>query len=308
MADIRIAIIGFGKIARDQHVPAIAADPAFALAAVATRAGAEDAGVPVYRDYREMLASVRPDAVAICTPPGPRHAIARSCLEAGADILLEKPPGATLGEVADLAALAMRLGRSLFTTWHAQFNAPVVRAAEIVAREGLRALRIEWLEDVEKWHPGQEWIWEPGGFGVFDAGINALSIATRLAPVPLLVRSAEFVMEAQGQQPAAARLEMACAGARLEAHMDWRHKGEERWTIAIETGAIETGAGTHLLLSDGGAMLRINNDAPIVGADGEYPALYARFAELVAARQSHVDTEPLRIVADALLLARRIMP
>lgn len=305
MADIRIAIIGFGKIARDQHIPAIAADRAFALVAVATRAGAEDAGVPVYRDYREMLASIRPDAVAICTPPGPRHAIARYCLEAGADILLEKPPGATLGEVADLAALASRLGRSLFTTWHAQFNAPVARAAEVVAREGLRALRIEWLEDVEKWHPGQDWIWQAGGFGVFDAGINALSIATRLAPAPLLVRSAELVMEARGQQPAAARLEMACADAngRIEAHMDWRHKGQERWTIAIETGA-----GTRLLLSDGGAMLRIDDDAPIAGEAGEYPALYARFAELVATRRSHIDTEPLRIVADTLLLARRVLP
>ena len=38
---------------------------------------------------------------------------------------------------------------------------------------------------------------------------------------------------------------------------------------------------------------------------GEYPSLYARFAELVEAGESDVDREPLRIVADAFLVGRR---
>jgi D-galactose 1-dehydrogenase len=304
-ADIRIAIIGFGKIARDQHVPSITANPDFRLAAVATRSGAADAGVPVFTDYREMLDTLPLDAVAVCTPPGARHAIARHCLEAGLDVLLEKPPGATLGEVADLAALAGRDDRCLFTTWHAQFNRAVAQAADRISLEGLHSLRIDWLEDVEKWHPGQGWIWEPGGFGVFDAGINALSIATRLWKAPLMVRAAQLRMQAQGQQPIAASLELTSPGAdgRLEAHFDWRHKGEERWTIAATTRA-----GTHLLLSEGGATLRLDGGTPIHGAGGEYAAIYRRFAALIAARQSHVDVEPLRLVADTLLLARRILP
>ena len=47
-------------------------------------------------------------------------------------------------------------------------------------------MRIDWRESVRKWHPGQEWVWEPGGFGVCDPGINAMSIFTeimRLGPV-----------------------------------------------------------------------------------------------------------------------------
>ncbi|HYW15227.1 MAG TPA: gfo/Idh/MocA family oxidoreductase, partial [Allosphingosinicella sp.] len=40
---------------------------------------------------------------------------------------------------------------------------------------------------------------------------------------------------------------------------------------------------------------------------GEYPSLYARFAELIEARRSDVDREPLRIVADAFLVGRREM-
>ena len=40
----------------------------------------------------------------------------------------------------------------------------------------IRTLTVAWKEDVRIWHPGQAWIWKAGGLGVFDPGINALSI------------------------------------------------------------------------------------------------------------------------------------
>ena len=53
-------------------------------------------------------------------------------------------------------------------------------------------MAIEWTEDVRVWHPGQKWIWENGNFGVFDSGINALSILAKIAPGPVFVKSAEL--------------------------------------------------------------------------------------------------------------------
>ena len=50
------------------------------------------------------------DAVAICTPPQARHRIARDALSAGKHVMLEKPPAATLSELADLKRLAEREG------------------------------------------------------------------------------------------------------------------------------------------------------------------------------------------------------
>jgi len=44
-------------------------------------------------------------------------------------------------------------------------------------------------------------------------------------------------------------------------------------------------------------------DASIMG---EYPALYARMAELIRIRQSEVDLAPMVHVADALTLGRRV--
>lgn len=39
----------------------------------------------------------------------------------------------------------------------------------------------------------------------------------------------------------------------------------------------------------------------------EYPSIYARFAELIATGASELDSEPLRVVADAFLIAKRTL-
>lgn len=299
---VRIAIIGFGKIARDQHVPAIAGDPDCELVAVVSGSGDPGIGLPWFATAAELFAGMagRVDAVAICTPPGPRYAIARDALRAGVDVLLEKPPAATLGEVADLKRIAAENGRTLYATWHSQHAAGVAGAAAALAGETIAALDISWREDVRKWHPGQEWIWAPGGFGVFDPGINALSIATRILPEPLFVRGATLTMPANKQAPIAA--ELVFEGADRRATFDWRHDDGEEWTIRVRTGG-----GRDIALRDGGARLSIDGADQPVGPHGEYPSIYARFAQLVAARESEVDSEPLRIVADAFMVGKRIV-
>ena len=106
MSPIRIAIVGVGKIARDQHVPSISANPDFELVATASRHGSVD-GVENFPDIESLLERVKDlDAVALCMPPGPRHAAALTALAAGKHVLLEKPPGATVSELDDLTALA----------------------------------------------------------------------------------------------------------------------------------------------------------------------------------------------------------
>ncbi|MFN3943334.1 MAG: Gfo/Idh/MocA family protein [Allosphingosinicella sp.] len=297
---IRVAIVGFGKIARDQHVPAIAADPRFELAAISTRSGDPGLGVPSFTDpadlYREMAG--RLDAVVIATPPSVRHAIAAEAMEAGLAVLLEKPPAATLGEIEDLERRAHALGRCLYAGWHSQHAPAVAAAAEALRGSRVERLRISWLEDVRKWHPGQEWIWEPGGFGVFDPGINALSIATAILPMPLFVAEARLDVPANRQAPIAARL--AFSGGDHAAEFDWRFEAGEQWTIRVDTAD-----GRSVELRDGGARLFVDGAERPVAPHGEYPALYARFAELFETNRVEVDSEPLRIVADAFLIGRR---
>ena len=299
---IRIAIIGYGKIARDQHVPSIAADPRFELAAVVSPRAPAEAGVPVFQSHEALLSAMAGelDAVAICTPPSARLEIARAAFAAGLDVLLEKPPAATLGEIDEIDRLGRESGRTLFAAWHSQHAVAVGAAGAALAGKTVSALRIDWHEDVRKWHPGQEWIWAPGGFGIFDPGINALSIATRILPSRLFVREALLSFPENKQTPIAARIGFEGEAGLFGADLDWRCTEGERWTIRVETGD-----GTVVELLDGGARMTLDGAAVAVDGPGEYPSLYARFAELVEARQSDVDREPLRIVADAFLVGRR---
>jgi predicted dehydrogenase len=303
MRPLRIGIIGYGKIAQDQHVPSIEGNPRFELAAAVSRHGTGHPGLPCFTSHQEMIERTEGlEAVAICTPPSARYAIARDCIDAGLHTLLEKPPGVTLSEVEDLACLAAAAQVSLFATWHARHNPAVIATAERLAGQAIKKLEIVWHEDVRKWHPGQQWIWEPGGFGVFDPGINALSIATRIFPGSLFIREAELMYPENKQAPIAARLRFASGdgdGA-YTADFDWRHSGGEAWDIRIET------AESLLQLSEGGSRLFVDGEE-IELADGanEYPSIYADFVDLIDERRSNVDLSPLRLVADAYLAGRR---
>lgn len=302
MVPLRIGIIGFGKIAVDQHVPSIAACPRFRLVAAAGPRIRPQEGIATYTDHREMLAREGLQAVAVATPPAFRFDIAWDCLEAGVHCLLEKPPGVTLGEVQALAALADGRGVTLFTAWHAQYNPAVTAAADRLAGERIDRMHIVWKEDVRKWHPGQQWIWRAGGFGVFDPGINALSIASQIFPGPLLLRTAELLVPENRETPIAAHLHFAspAADGPLSAVFDWRHGAEEAWTIDLRTSG-----GVAVSLREGGSRLFVDGRESAEAGLPEYRAIYQRFLDLIDQRRSLVDIEPLRLTADAFLAGRR---
>ena len=301
MKPIRTAIIGFGKIAEDQHVPAIAGNPRFELAGSVSRQG--NGPAPNFTSAEDLLAAVSDlEAAAITTPPGPRFEIARLCIERGLHLLLEKPPCATLGEVEELRRLAAAKGTTLFTTWHAQHNGGVAAAKKLLAGQRLRSMKITWHEDAHKWHPGQQWVFDAGGFGVFDPGINAFSVATAILPAQLFVREGTLFFPENAHTPIAAELSFTspAADGPLSASLDWRKTDGEEWTIEIETAD-----GAKLKLLDGGARLQLNGDEVAASSIGEYPDLYATFADLIDQRTSLIDVEPLRLVADSLLVSKR---
>ncbi|MCG6114212.1 MAG: Gfo/Idh/MocA family oxidoreductase [Mesorhizobium sp.] len=302
MTATEIAIVGVGKIARDQHVPSIAANPAFSLAATVSGSGGLD-GVENHATLEALLAA-RPDigAVALCMPPQFRYAAARAALAAGRHVLLEKPPGATLAEVEALKVLATEQGVSLFATWHSRFAAGVKQAREWLADKGILKVDIVWKEDVRRWHPGQAWIWQAGGLGVFDPGINALSILTEILPMRVHLTSASLEFPEGRDAPIAADLRLTDGGgADVHAVFDWRQTGPQTWTIEVET---QQG---RLVLSQGGAQLAIEGAAVVEARDREYEGIYARFAELIESTEIDVDLSPLTHVADAFMLGRRIV-
>ena len=297
---IRIGVVGVGKIARDQHLPAIAASPDFQLVAAASR-GATVEGLPSYASLGEMLdAQPSIEAVSLCTPPTVRRELAVLALARGKHVLLEKPPASTLSEVEAMRAAADAAAGVLFAAWHARFAPCVEPARAWLATRRLKAVRIDWREDVRRWHPGQAWIWQPGGLGVFDPGINALSIATRILPEPFFLREGVLRFPENRQAPVAADLVFADSGGlRIDLGLDWLQSGPQTWDIRVET---DDGV---LQLSLGGSRMAVDGQVVCEGVEAEYPGLYARFARLVREGRSDVDVAPLRHVADAFMSARR---
>lgn len=301
LQSIRVGIVGLGKIALEEHVPALQANAAFELVAAASaKASLED--VPSYGNFEEMLAHCPEiEAVAICTPPQAHFEAARFALQHGKHVLLEKPPCPTVAEFDELTALAAKVGRTLFQSWHARESRAVGDAVAWIGGRAVTGGRVVWKEDVRHWHPGQAWIWQDGGFGVLDAGINAISILTRLLPEPLTVEAAHLLVPANCVSPIAAAVAFrTVSGALIDADFDFRHHGDQARAMELDTPD-----GALTLAWQGAAKPARGKMVELGTQEEEYASLYARFADLIARGQSETDKRPLELVTEILAKADR---
>jgi predicted dehydrogenase len=298
---IRVGIVGLGKIAQEEHVPALKSNDAFELVACASARTA----LPDLASFTSVEAMLEGcpaiEAVAICTPPQAHFAAARLALTSGKHVLLEKPPCPTVAEFDELSALAEKHGRTLFQTWHARESSAVERAVRWMTGRTVRSGHVVWKEDVRQWHPGQAWIWQDGGFGVLDAGINAISILTRILPEPVEVDYAHLLVPENCVSPIAAAVAFrAQSGAVIDAEFDFRHRGNQSRAMEIETdGGRLTLAWQGAATDSSGMMVELGTQQE------EYTSLYARFADLIARGVSETDKRPLELVTEILATAGR---
>ncbi len=301
MAPMPIALAGIGKIARDEHMPALEGSADWRLDATISRS-AEVEGVRSFATMEEFLSDpgeVR--TVSLALPPKPRMDYARQAIEAGLNVMLEKPPAPTLTEMRKLAALAESRGVVLFASWHSRVGAAVAEARRRLSGATLQRLDIDWREDVRQFHPDQDWVWDPGNLGVFDPGINAASILVRiLDETPHLVSCSMEVPEGR-HTPIAAEMTFGHgSGAGISGRLDWRHDGGPVWRMDIETDR------ERFALTRSGTAIEVDGaEIALDGSVAEYPLVYARLAELVRAGESEVDLRPMELVADAFLIAER---
>src|SRR5690606_12896630 len=151
-----------------------------------------------------------------------------------------------------------------------QYNKAVEEARKALAGWSIKRLQVSWKEDVRHWHPGQQWIWEAGGFGVFDPGVNALSIVTRIMPEPVFIKAAELGFPANKEAPVAAPLQFRSdhSAGDVQAVFDWRQTGPQSWAIEVETEA-----GFALRLSQGGSCLEIDGRLVVEEKPAEYQGI-----------------------------------
>jgi predicted dehydrogenase len=125
---IKVGVIGVGYLGR-HHARLYAELPGATLVGVAdVDAGrlaeiAAATGAEGFADYRDLLAKV--DAVSVVVPTTLHHQVAKTCLDAGVDVLLEKPMTVTIEEADELIALADAKGRLIQIGHLERFNGAV---------------------------------------------------------------------------------------------------------------------------------------------------------------------------------------
>lgn len=117
---INVGIIGLGKSGMEIHVPCLAAVPDFAIVAgcdptPARRTLAEQRipGIRAYSQLSDFLADERIQMVVITTPTASHEAIALQSLEAGKDLLVDKPLALDLEGADRIMQTAREKGRVL---------------------------------------------------------------------------------------------------------------------------------------------------------------------------------------------------
>jgi len=148
-----------------------------------------------YGDWREMLAgeTARPDRidlVTVATPNATHFEITRAFLDAGFDVLCEKPMTMTVAEGEEIVRLARRTGRICAVNYGYTGYALVRHMRAMVARGDLGAVRMVVAEFAHGHHadaadadnPRVRWRYDPAQAGVSaqfaDCGIHALHMAS----------------------------------------------------------------------------------------------------------------------------------
>jgi predicted dehydrogenase len=141
----RGALVGYGFIAENGHLPAYAASDDFEIVAVAdvcaARREAASKALPharIYEDHRSLLALEAKglDFLDVTTPPYAHATISREALESGLHVLCEKPLAITVADARAALEQAERSKRVLFPA-HNYKHAPVIKAVRQAVDAGL---------------------------------------------------------------------------------------------------------------------------------------------------------------------------
>lgn len=209
---IRVAVAGFGLSGSVFHAPLIASIPAFSLDVISTSdAGRQAAASASYPGVRivdtpaailELAGDL--DLLVLGTPPATHYPLAKAALEAGLDVVVDKPFAVHSAEGEELIALAGQLGRVLTVFQNRRWDGDFLTVRGLVHSDVLGAVtRFE--SRFERWSPAVAKAWkasataDDGGGVLFDLGTHLLDQALELFG-PATVVHAELQARRPGEK------------------------------------------------------------------------------------------------------------
>lgn len=195
MSKIKVALIGSGQIARVSHIPAYQTMENVEIVGVsdtnieAAKQLAADFNIPYYsQSHKELLADCKPDAVSICVPNKFHYPIVMDALDAGCNVMCEKPPAISGKEAEEMTAKAEEKGLILTYDFHFRHGKNVSIMKEKIKNNEFGKIyfaRAKWLRKAGV--PG----WGSfinkdiqGGGPLIDIGAHMLDLALYLLDYP----------------------------------------------------------------------------------------------------------------------------
>lgn len=190
---IRTAVVGYGLSGSVFHAPFIAANPAYSLDVIATsdagrkaRAQERYPGTRIVDTPEDVLAlAAELDLVVLGTPPATHYPLAKAALEAGLDVVVDKPFAVTSAQGQELIELAASLGRVLTVYQNRRWDGDALTVKKLLDAGTLGdVMRCE--ASMERWSPEISKAWkagataDDGGGLLFDLGTHLLDLAVQM--------------------------------------------------------------------------------------------------------------------------------
>ncbi len=199
MEKLRCAVIGLGM--GQYHVKGYVNNPRAELVGVAdldeTRFSGVRALAPeakTFTDYKQMLRECKPQLVSVALPNFLHEPVSVACMEAGADVMCEKPMSTSLESALHMEHAAERTGRKIFMNLSQRFRQQNMAARAIMEAGGLGEVYHGYSEWTRRnWIPGfGGWFGQKdlsGGGPMLDIGVHKIDIALWLMgrPKPVTV-------------------------------------------------------------------------------------------------------------------------
>ena len=244
---IRIGVVGVGAIAQIAHIPVLSKMRGAQLVALCDNDGpkarslADRFGVPdVFTDIEDLLEFDELDAVIITTPNHLHEPHVLSAIQAGVDVLCERPLALTARGVERLLSAAQRAERKVLTALNHRFRSDVqaldrfLRGGELGRLTGVRAGHYQIKKSLEGWRHRRA---EAGGGAFFEYGLPLLDLALWLADFPEPVRVSAQMERGRGASAVEDSMfvYIECAQAMsLAFDVTWSYVGDEdRWWFEV---------------------------------------------------------------------------
>jgi predicted dehydrogenase len=192
--------------ARVFHAPLISSVEGLRLAAVVERhsdqASARYPEIRTFRSLEEMLADSSLDLIVVTTPSGTHFDVARRAIDAGKNVIVDKPMAARSQEIAELIALAAERRVMLVPFHNRRWDGDFLTVQKLIREDAVG--RLVYMESrMDRWNPGATrtpWKNDPvlGGGVLLDLGTHLVDQALVLFGKPLGV-SAEIDREREGE-------------------------------------------------------------------------------------------------------------